>query len=180
MIGIAIGHSRHGDQGAVNTSGVSEHEFNSSLVPMILANLRVGALIYDDYKASSYVGAMNYVSRKMREDGVTACVELHFNSAGPTATGHEWLYWGTSKGGLKLAQCFDKEMQAAYPELKARGLKPKGRGSRGSMFLRKTPCPAVIAEPFFGSNPSDVALMQSDLSKLAAVIAEGINQYYGR
>jgi N-acetylmuramoyl-L-alanine amidase len=48
------------------------------------------------------------------------------------------------------------------------------------MFLRKTPCPAVIAEPFFGSNPSDVALMQSDLSKLAAVIAEGINQYYGR
>jgi N-acetylmuramoyl-L-alanine amidase len=47
------------------------------------------------------------------------------------------------------------------------------------LFLRKTPCPACIAEPFFGSNKNDVALIHADISKLAGVYAEGINNYFG-
>jgi|TARA_R110000737_G_scaffold319840_1_gene331205 N-acetylmuramoyl-L-alanine amidase len=180
MIGIAIGHSRKGDNGAytVGESSVSEHTFNSDLVPFITAHLKVPYKIYDDYKASSYLGAMNYAARKMREDDVDACVELHFNSAGPKATGHEWLHWQGSSGGSRLATGLKESMIEHYPSLKSRGVKSRSRGDRGALFLRKTPVAACIAEPFFGSNPEDVALVMSDLSKLGKMYAEGMNNFF--
>tara|TARA_R100000654_G_scaffold6209_1_gene16466 strand:+ start:670 stop:1218 length:549 start_codon:yes stop_codon:yes gene_type:complete len=182
MIGLAIGHSRRGDSGAytVGKPSVSEHAFNTELTSLIIPKLKVPHKVYDDYKAYSYVGAMNYVSRKMRGDGVDACIELHFNSAGPKATGHEWLYWETSRGGKKLALKLKEAMDEAYPDLASRGVKARGKGSRGAMFLRKTPCYACIAEPFFGSSKSDLDLIQSDLNKLASVYANGINTFYGK
>jgi hypothetical protein len=70
MIGIAVGHSRYGDQGAWDINSVSEREFNNALIPLITAMLKVPYVIYNDYKASSYVGAMSYVARKMKRDGV--------------------------------------------------------------------------------------------------------------
>lgn len=182
MIGLAIGHSRRGDSGAytVGSPSVSEKKFNTKLIPLITPKLKVSYKIYDDYNASSYVGAMNYVSRKMREDNVDACIEFHFNAAGPTATGHEWLHWETSRGGKRLANKLKQAMDKAYPNLASRGVKPRSKGQRGALFLRKTPCYACIAEPFFGSNISDVTLIESDLDKLASVYAEGINDFYAK
>ncbi len=182
MIGLAIGHSRRGDSGAytVGKPRVSEHTFNTELISLVTPKLKVPYKVYDDYKASSYVGAMNYVSRNMKKDGVNACIELHFNSASPKATGHEWLYWETSRGGKKLALKLKEAMDEAYPNLASRGIKARGKGSRGALFLRKTPCYACIAEPFFGSSQSDVDLIQSDLDKLASVYAEGINKFYAK
>ena len=180
MIGLAIGHSRQGDSGAytVGDNSVSEHKFNSELIPLITPHLKVPYKIYDDYNAVSYVGAMNYVSRKMREDNVDACIEFHFNAAGPKATGHEWLHWETSRGGRRLATKLKEAMDQEYPELRSRGVKPRGRGQRGALFLRKTPCYACIAEPFFGSNAGDVDLIRSNIGRLAKVYAEGINNFY--
>ena len=182
MIGLAIGHPRRGDSGAytVGNPSVSEKKFNTGLIPLVTPELKVPYKVYDDYHNSSYIGAMNYVSRKMREDKVDACIEFHFNAAGPSATGHEWLHWETSRGGKRLATSLKNAMDAAYPELASRGVKARGKGERGAMFLRKTPCYACIAEPFFGSNLSDVVLIQSDLDKLATVYAEGINEFYGK
>ena len=40
------------------------------------------------------------------------------------------------------------------PDTKTRGIKERKSG-RGSEFLRQTPCPAVICEPFFGDNEGD-------------------------
>tara|TARA_R100001440_G_scaffold66123_1_gene87087 strand:+ start:254 stop:802 length:549 start_codon:yes stop_codon:yes gene_type:complete len=180
MIGIAIGHSRKGDSGAwhVGSPSQSEWAFNSELVPLILPKLKVPYEVYDDYKASSYVGAMSYVSRCMRQDKIQACIELHFNFASPQATGHEWLYWETSKGGKRLATSLRVEMEKAYPELRSRGSKPRGKGQRGAGFLRATPCYACIAEPFMGSSAKDLSIIQSDLNKLATVYANGINGFF--
>jgi hypothetical protein len=181
MIGLAVGHSRRGDSGAytVGPDSVSEYGFNTNLLPLITPLLKVPYRIYDDYKASSYVGAMTFLSNKMREDKVDACIELHFNAASPKATGHEWLHWESSCGGKRLATKLKEEMDAAYPELASRGVKPRGKGQRGALFLRSTPCYACIAEPFFGSSYSDVSLIQADVGKLAAVYARGINNFYG-
>ena len=180
MIGLAIGHSRKGDSGAytVGPDSVSEYTFNSELIPLITPHLRVPFKVYDDYKASSYVGAMNFISRKLKEDNVDACIEFHFNAASPSATGHEWLHWETSRGGKRLASKLKEAMDAEYPELRSRGVKPRGKGQRGALFLRKTPCYACIAEPFFGSNVSDVSLIRSDIGRLAKVYADGINNFY--
>jgi hypothetical protein len=41
MIGLAIGHSRQGDSGAytIGKNSVSEHKFNSELIPLITPHL---------------------------------------------------------------------------------------------------------------------------------------------
>ena len=124
-IGLAVGHSRLGDQGAY-TSGeyiVSEWDFNRAMVRRIghlLSNTCGWAIgddytIYDQYPARSYTGAINYLARKLKEDAVDAVIELHFNSARLSASGHEWLYWHTSRGGKRLATALRDEMEASYP-----------------------------------------------------------------
>jgi N-acetylmuramoyl-L-alanine amidase len=42
-----------------------------------------------------------------------------------------------------------------FPGIKSRGLKPLTVGSRGSEFVRLTHCPAILTEPFFGTNHID-------------------------
>ena len=97
-IGLAVGHSRLGDQGAYSHGEyiVSEWDFNRDMVRRIahvLSNTHGWAIggdyvIYDHYPARSYSGAINYLARKLKEDGVDAVIELQFNSATPSASGH--------------------------------------------------------------------------------------------
>lgn len=182
MIGLCIGHSRRGDSGAwtVGPNSESEYKFNTDLVRRVAPLLNVEYKIYDDYHASSYVGAMNYVARKLKEDEATSCVEFHFNAASPRATGHEWLYWYSSSGGRRLAEDLKIAMEEVYPELATRGARKRIKGDRGALFLRTTPCYAVIGEPFFGSNINDVDLINEDRDMLAKAYANGINNFYGR
>lgn len=182
MIGICIGHSRRGDSGAwtVGPNPESEYKFNIDLARRITPLLNVEHKVYADYHASSYVGAMNYISRKLKEDGATSCIELHFNAASPKATGHEWLYWHTSTGGKRLADSLRNSMEDIYPELASRGSRERKKGSRGALFLRNTPCYAVIGEPFFGSSLGDVSIINEDRDMLAKVYANGINSFYDK
>tara|TARA_R110002020_G_scaffold13974_1_gene49799 strand:+ start:934 stop:1509 length:576 start_codon:yes stop_codon:yes gene_type:complete len=180
-IGLACGHSRLGDQGAYTTGDyvLSEWDFNRDMVRRIghlLSNNHGWAsggdyVIYDHYPARSYTGAINYLARKLKEDNVGAVIELHFNSASPSAKGHEWLYWHTSSGGKRLAETLRDEMEEAYPDMKSRGAKPRGPKQRGSYLLRKVPPYAVIAEPFFGSNVREWELINDSRDKLAGVYA---------
>ena len=186
-IGLCVGHSRLGDQGAY-TSGeyiLSEWDFNRDMVRRIGQTLkRVHGWdlgneysIYSRYPCSSYSGAVNYISRKLACDGVTAAVELHFNAATPSAKGHEWLYWHTSRGGKRLATALKDQMEADYPDMKSRGLKPRVSRQRGSAFLRKTKCTAVIAEPFFGSNAGEWRMINNNRGRLAGVYASALVKF---
>ena len=89
-IGLAVGHSRLGDQGAYTTGEyvLSEWDFNRDMVRRIAHVLNVDHRIYDTYPAKSYAGGINYLSRKLIEDDIDAVIELHFNSASPSAKGH--------------------------------------------------------------------------------------------
>ena len=83
MIGICVGHSRKGDEGAY-TSGeysISEWDFNRDLARRISHVLSVEHKIYNDYELNTYSAAIRNVARKMKSDGVKAAVELHFNAA---------------------------------------------------------------------------------------------------
>ena len=186
-IGLCVGHSRLGDQGAY-THGeyvVSEWDFNRDLVRRIghlLSNKHGWAIgedyaIYDHYPARSYSGAIGYISRKLREDEVTAAIELHFNAATPAAKGHEWLYWPTSAGGKRLATVLRDSMERSYPDMASRGIKERGPRQRGSAFLRRTHCYSVIAEPFFGSNVKEWRMINDNRDKLAGVYAHALTNF---
>lgn len=177
-IALCVGHSRRGDSGAVSTGGVSEWTYNSELAPMIECRLYAygwSSVVIDRYEAGSYSSAMVWVADELRERGVQAAVELHFNSSSrASSTGHEWLCWHSSTNGLALARALDQAFRAHVPGIPARGVQRRTAGQRGTGFLRRTPCPAVIGEPFFGSSANDWAVAQ-DKDRIANAYALGIH-----
>jgi hypothetical protein len=72
------------------------------------------------------------------------------------------------------AGCLDKAMRAAFPGSLPRGCKPITAKDNGAGFVRLTPCPAVIAEPFFGTNRNDWEEVAGRPETLAAAIAVGL------
>jgi N-acetylmuramoyl-L-alanine amidase len=185
LIALCVGHSRringHPEGGAVSVGGVSEWTYNCELAEMVrelLAASRVNARIYSNYEGGWYGTAQRWLASVLRLDAATLAVEFHFNSSdNPAATGHEWLYWTTSKNGKRLAECLHSEMCLAVPQLKARGIKPKTASDRGAEFLKGTHCPAVIMEPFFGSHAGDWQTATDKRDDIARAIASGILEF---
>ena len=179
-VAICVGHSRSGDNGATSVSGVSEWDFNVDIAGRVKIRLEGDGIdvdIVQDYHGRSYGSAMRWLARLLKQSQVDIAVELHFNAASPSAEGFEYLHWQTSKNGKRLAQCLLDSHAKFFPETKNRGLKPKGPGSRGSMFLKLTHCPAVITEPFFGTNLDEWNLYSANRGYLADSYANGIANY---
>jgi N-acetylmuramoyl-L-alanine amidase len=183
-VAICVGHSRkiNGrlDGGAVSVGGISEHAFNSLLASAIeseLADMGHDVRVWKQYGGSGYSGAMRWLGGEIREWGADCAIELHFNSASPSARGHEWLYWDGSKKGKKLSDLIRGEYAATYPDFPDRGSKPVNMTSRGGGFCRYTHCPAVIAEPFFGSNERDWKVANTTKASIASAIADGIDYW---
>jgi len=183
MIALCVGHSRpvngRPEGGAVSRGGLSEWAYNSRLAGILSSILTASgqpARVWDHYEGAGYGSAMRWLADDLRAAGATAAVELHFNDAENTnASGHEWLHWHASAASRALAGSLEKHMKIAVPEIRARGLKPITHAERGAEFLRLTSCPAVIAEPFFGSSPLDWAIAAgAGQQRLAAAMAAGL------
>lgn len=183
MIALCVGHSRPGDSGAVSAGGISEHAFNcriAAAVASILTARGVDCIVLTAYQGQSYGAAMKWLAERLRQAKATCAVELHFNAAdNATASGHEWLYWYSSNNGRLLAKLLNQCMQEAFPTLPARGILGRGPKDRGADFLRLTPCPAVIAEPFFGSTESDWDLLSTHQDRYARVLADVLTNWKG-
>lgn len=162
--GICVGHSRLGDlTGAVATNGVSEHAYNLAVAAYAAEALRVGgvdAAVWDLYPRRGYGEAMTWLARALGRWGADGALELHFNAAADgSANGREYLHWPRSSGGIALGRALVASQGAGFPGSRRRhreGLVSRGAGD-GAAFLGRTPCPASIAEPFFGSNEAEVA-----------------------
>lgn len=183
MIAICIGHSRPGDSGALSTGGVTEHTWNSRIAAKLAGILNARGIecqIISAYQGNGYSAAMRWLGKKLGAAKPLLAIELHFNCAeSPEATGHEWLHWPDSNNGRILAKFFKRRMELAFPALASRGTKARGPKEDGGGFLRSTPCPAVICEPFFGSNESDWHLLDTHQDRYAQVLADGITDWIG-
>jgi N-acetylmuramoyl-L-alanine amidase len=177
MIALCVGHSRQGDSGAASVDGVVEYDYNCDLAYLISKKIRQETRIYNSYEGKGYTSSMRWLAKKLKEDGAKFAVELHFNAANPSATGHEWLYWHSSRKGRLLARSLRDSMEDTFTDFTSRGIKARGKGSRGAAFLRLTHCPAVIAEPFFGTNEMDWDLATAHKDGLAHTIAGGLVLY---
>lgn len=181
VIAVCVGHSRRNDKGAVNTDGVSEYKYNSLVAAVTVEKLRkMGhtAHLIAEYGGNSYGSAMTWVAAKVKELKADVAVELHFNSASSQkAVGHEWLYWLTSRKSKLLAESFRQCFADAFPDRVDRGLKAKDQTSRGAGFLSKTHCPAIICEPFFGSNTEETAFFSCKVDELGLVYASALDRF---
>ncbi len=196
-VAICVGHSRRVagriEGGAVSTGGMNEHTYNSQVAERLMIHLardgRVHPFLFKEYKGGGYDAAMDWLARMLRhhESGrpFALALELHFNSndaddnpeTPDDAHGMEQLYYTTSPQSKAAAQAIDDAQAAAFPNAKRRGLKPIKKGGRGWQFLKYTPCPAVIAEPFFGSNVTEWNTYAHRIDDLARAQAAGILAY---
>jgi N-acetylmuramoyl-L-alanine amidase len=177
LIAICVGHSRSGDDGAVNVEGISEWNFNQPIAKRVCELLHEAghdSVLIDKYEGSGYAPAMMWLTKHIKELKADVAVELHFNSAGPYANGHEFLHWFSSPKGASLAANLSESLVKFFPNQKDRGLKSINAEDRGGLFLRKTHCPAVICEPFFGSNPTENLYFSNRKEELAKAYTEGI------
>ena len=162
---------------------MNEWTWNTGLAELISKNLHaagVKSVIISKYEGSGYTSAQRWLAGHLKSIGATAAIELHFNASDSlTASGHEWLYWSTSTRGKPLAASLNAEMSLSVPEIKSRGAKPRFHGDRGAEFLKLTHCPAVIAEPFFGSSESDWKTAQAKRAQIALAIANGALEWLG-
>lgn len=183
-VAICVGHSRKGDEGAVSVDGTTEWDYNYRVAMTLADTLReLGCfepIAYVVYPRKSYGAAIRWLADRLRSDGAEIAVELHFNAASPSAHGYEYLHWRHSRKGRLLAQSLLDAQSSEYPSSHNRGLKPKDRGDRGATFLRLTHCPAVICEPFFGSNETEWRLHADEQGRLAMCYADGIARYFSR
>lgn len=182
MIAICIGHSRRisgrYDGGAYSeTLKTNERDFNLQVATKLFAKLadrEIRSKIVYQYAGNGYGSAMTDVAKQVKELRASLAIELHFNSASPEASGHEWLYWHTSTIGEKVAGKFDEEFTKAFPTIKRRGIKPITKKDRGGKFLEYTNCCSLILEPFFGSSVRDCQAI--DIERLAETYAKAIQQ----
>ena len=116
------------------------------------------------------------------EDGDFA-IEFHYNSFNiDSAQGSEYLYYPTSKGGLKLATILrdniSEKMGFALRtnDKSKQGLRPTSTGN-GSPVLKNTKCVTVLIEPFFITNPEEFKKATENKKELAKAVVLAIKQY---
>lgn len=179
-VAICVGHSRDGDDGAESVTGIFEWSYNHTLAGFVKEALRIRGIdseIFDHYKGNGYSAAMRDAASQVACYEADIAIELHFNSAGPDAHGFEYLFWYSSNRAARLASCFLLAHSKALPQFKNRGPKPIDGNDRGGGFLRQTSCPAVICEPFFGSNSDEWEFYSTHYEKLAEIYADAIASY---
>jgi len=185
MIAICIGHSRSGDSGAVSVGNVTEHTFNTAhgnRVAALLADIGQPVEVISHYEGNGYTAAQKWLAAYLKAKGAILALELHFNAAdSPKAQGFEYLHHEDSHRGRDLADAILTAHRNRFPGAVCRGLQPIAPGGRGFEFLRRTPCPAVICEPFFGSNTDEWLLYTKETgrNRLAEAYAAGIKSFLG-
>jgi N-acetylmuramoyl-L-alanine amidase len=164
-IAIVVGHNPRARGAVRTTDGRTEFDWNSNLASLIHAIDRRSTKIFYRSHEGGYSQEIARVYREVDRWGADCSLELHFNAAGATANGCETLTSGTL-GSRRLAGLLQRYTLDAVP-VRDRGVKTLARGDRGSQSVWASRCPAVITEPYFGSNVRDCNIADDYLSALA-------------
>lgn len=156
---IVVGHTTGADKGAYsNYLKLSEQPFNA----MVAAALKkLGPERYDVYthNLQNYYEREKFLADKLNKLNYDLVIELHFNAASESANGTEVCYYYASNKGKTAAQFIAAGMSVAY-DTKLRGDKGAralvNKNDRGYWFVYLPKAPAIILEPFFGSNPESL------------------------
>ena len=112
-------------------------------------------------------------------------IEFHYNAYDiEAAQGSEYLYYPTSKGGLKLATILRDNIKESMGfglrtnDKSKEGLRPTSTGN-GTPVLKNTKCVTVLIEPFFITNPVEFEKATENKKELAEAIIKSIKEYIG-
>lgn len=195
-IAIATGHSRL-SVGAISIDGDREWDLNVLLVEAITS---IKSPVIEWWRCDTAFEDLPYPEHLVKTVQVInasdadLAIDVHHNSvSNPRVMGGEVIYWDTSRNGRLLAQSIDTAWKLrvgfyAYPfrhywrnigsELrKDRPIPALAYLKRRLMFLEKTRMPAVILEPGYLSNKTDLNFIKEYRQEIARGVVRGIEAY---
>lgn len=173
-VAVVVGHTTGADKGAFSKFlKSSEQPFNKMVADELKA---LAPHTYDVYvhQLQSYYDRQKVMAAKLNLQNYDLIIELHFNAAdSETANGTEACYYYASRKGKDAAQHISIGLAMAYgTKLRSAGAKALvNKNDRGYWFTYLPKAPAIIVEPFFGTNPesekfADVAKYAKELHHL--------------
>ena len=166
-LAVIVGHNER-SQGAVcqhaPLTGISEWAYNTDVAS---AMVRLGdehgldvRVFYRDAHLSYSRQIAKVYKQEVDPWGADLSIELHFNGA----TSSQTRYSVTLSSGSDASLRFARRAQAAMARVfkrranEDRGVITRARAERGGWSLRAGKSPAILVEPFFGSNQQDCRL----------------------
>lgn len=150
---IVVGHTADSKGACSNLGLPCEWDYN-----MQVANKLADVADIYTHKtyAKGYTSMVKETASRLNAHNYKVVIFLHYNSAGPTATGCEVLYYYKSTKGAAYAKILN-DLVSSRMNMRNRGAKPLSNNDRGYGEVYYPKAVALIAEPFFGSNAADVA-----------------------
>ena len=178
-IAIVIGHNSRA-QGAVRvTDGRTEFDWNGELAELIRSHDPAAIKIFRRERGGGYSAEIDRVYAAVDAWGANCSIELHFNgSVNPRANGGLTLSSGT-KGSMALARAVQKHSVAALG-VADRGVQIRKRHERGGRSLWQGKAPAIMTEPYFGSNAHECQRAQQHMDELAEAVYRGAIEFLGQ
>ena len=176
-VAVVVGHTA-GSKGAQSPYLPAEYDYNIE----VANKLKQYGCNYDVFTHRTYsVGYYNMwreTASKINSQDYDLVIELHYNTASPTAHGTETLHYFNSKKGKQYAQIFSQQISEDFGT-KLRGIqgaKPLvNKNDRGFYAVYLPKPPALIVEPFFGSNEEESVLFK-DTDKYAESLHKAIQK----
>ena len=164
-LGIVVGHNS-ASQGMTAYNGRKEYEFNLHVAKEL--NRLFAIPYYTRPSIMSYERQIDYVIEDLENDNITACIELHLNSATTKASGAEILgHYKYSIEEKDHATAFLADY-CAMTGSRNRGLKNIHEEARGFYLMREAKekqISAFILEPCFANwdnSESNYVLCRTD------------------
>lgn len=155
-IAIVVGHTNRRDKGAFSPYLLQSEQPYNLQVALQLKSLAPNLYDVHTHSVQDYYKRQTAMAAKLNVGKYRLAIELHFNAASsPTANGTYCLYWYGSKVGKHVAESISQDIAKRFKTtLRAvNGAQALvNEHDRGYWFTALTNMPAVIVEPFFGSN----------------------------
>lgn len=171
---LIVGHSaRAGGAGSVAPLSMDEYRYNTLVAEDCEAfgedlGLKVHVL-FKDNMGSQAVGAK--ASKLVKDAGAGRVIELHFNSATPSARGCEVIYDTREKGNAAFATRLRDNIANVLGVPKRRVLDRTASG-RGAANIRYVTVTGALVEPAFGSNKLDATALLTKRAEYAKCLVE--------
>lgn len=171
-IAVVVGH--HANDGGAYSEFLRTSEFN--FYSTVVKKLKDVEVFFHNPNIKSYTTRIKDTATRLNAGKFDLVIECHFNAASEAANGCETLYYFNSKKGKEYAQKFS-DIVNKKTEIKLRngGLKALvNSNDRGFASVYYPSAPAILIEPFFGSNQNDcLKIRNSDF--MAEIIQDFID-----
>ncbi len=158
------------EPGAISKNGVREKDINLDIARRVKVILPTVFLTREDDIDVSLEGRVNFAYQVNAD----VFISIHNNSMpeGRVGTGTETYYF--REDSLILAQCVHEVLVSKL------GLPDGGVKRRGFYVIKNSPCPSILIEGAYLSNPSEEKLLVTEefRQRIAEAVVEGLRKYF--